>query len=286
MKSFTCWGILREVDHSPDRESDDEKILRTVAKQLNQKDNFEVKVFSPDEITGKTVPFPDLIFYMCEKEAILDLLEEWEARGVILVNTPKAVRNSFRKNTFELLSKTEYFPSSTFITTDTKCEPPYENGVWVKRGDYHAIIREDVLFAKDKEAFLKTLERFKNRNIKSVLLQEHVEGDLIKFYGVKDVMDTDSRWFHWFYHKDQVVKNNPLDKEILRKRCNHASELLNIEIYGGDAIIASDGNISIIDVNAWPSFALFRKEAATHITDLIKNKLTCSVSNASEHRIA
>ena len=38
-----------------------------------------------------------------------------------------------------------------------------------------------------------------------------------------------------------------------------------LDVWGGDAIVTPDGEIFVIDVNAWPSFALFRDEAADHI---------------------
>jgi len=36
-------------------------------------------------------------------------------------------------------------------------------------------------------------------------------------------------------------------------------------VYGGDAIVTPAGEIVLLDVNAWPSFALYREEAAQRI---------------------
>jgi hypothetical protein len=33
-------------------------------------------------------------------------------------------------------------------------------------------------------------------------------------------------------------------------------------VYGGDAIATRDGALVLLDLNAWPSFALYRDEAA------------------------
>ena len=43
------------------------------------------------------------------------------------------------------------------------------------------------------------------------------------------------------------------------------AQALELEVWGGDAIVTPAGEIFVIDVNAWPSFALFRDEAADHI---------------------
>jgi hypothetical protein len=44
-----------------------------------------------------------------------------------------------------------------------------------------------------------------------------------------------------------------------------AAAALGLEIYGGDCIVTRAGEIVLIDLNAWPSFALFREEAASAI---------------------
>ena len=45
-------------------------------------------------------------------------------------------------------------------------------------------------------------------------------------------------------------------------------------MYGGDAIVSPAGAISVIDLNAWPSFALFRPVAAGHIAALLAARFT------------
>ena len=44
-----------------------------------------------------------------------------------------------------------------------------------------------------------------------------------------------------------------------------AALALGLDIYGGDAIVTATGGVVLLDVNAWPSFALFREEAAERI---------------------
>ena len=45
----------------------------------------------------------------------------------------------------------------------------------------------------------------------------------------------------------------------------HAAEALGVDVFGGDAIIGPDGSATIIDLNAWPSYARFRPAAAAAI---------------------
>jgi len=48
-----------------------------------------------------------------------------------------------------------------------------------------------------------------------------------------------------------------------------AATALGLEIYGGDAIASADGSLQLLDLNAWPSFALYRDEAAPVIASYL-----------------
>jgi D-alanine-D-alanine ligase-like ATP-grasp enzyme len=48
-----------------------------------------------------------------------------------------------------------------------------------------------------------------------------------------------------------------------------AVSALGLEVYGGDAIVTPAGEIFLIDINAWPSFALYREEASLQIARLL-----------------
>jgi hypothetical protein len=46
-----------------------------------------------------------------------------------------------------------------------------------------------------------------------------------------------------------------------------------VEVYGGDAI-ATPGGLVLLDLNAWPSFALYRDEAAPAIAAHLARRFT------------
>jgi D-alanine-D-alanine ligase-like ATP-grasp enzyme len=48
---------------------------------------------------------------------------------------------------------------------------------------------------------------------------------------------------------------------------------LNLDIFGGDAIITPEGRIYLIDINSWPSFARVRTEAAVQIAWQLRARL-------------
>ncbi len=99
------------------------------------------------------------------------------------------------------------------------------------------------------------------------MIQPHIEGDLVKFYGVGPGGGPDGEppWFRWFYHKGQRVAGHPFDPRRLAQLVRRAAAALGLEVYGGDAIATPAGDLVLLDLNAWPSFALYREEAAAAI---------------------
>ena len=158
------------------------------------------------------------------------------------------------------------------------------NNCWIKRGDFHAMHKEDVSYVRHAEEAQEVLQEYFYRGIRRAVINRHLVGDLIKFYGMRG-----STFFYWFYPFDDghskygleaingKSKGLDFDIEQLEKICADAAEALGVDIYGGDCIISPTGEIRIIDFNDWPSFAPCRNEAAPFIAKcvlkLIKNKL-------------
>jgi hypothetical protein len=140
--------------------------------------------------------------------------------------------------------------------------------VWVKRADVHNTQDGDVTFAETPDAVRAALAALAARGIPRAVLQPHMPGDLVKFYGIGGNARSDGTpaWFRWFYHKNQTLAGHPLDPVALGRAVRRAAAALGLEIYGGDAIATPTGAV-LLDVNAWPSFALYRDEAAARIAE-------------------
>ena len=267
MSAARCWGISRELAHSPGREVDDAEILRATARRLETL-GLSVTLLTPEEALEAGDP-PPLAFLMCERLPILERLRRWEATGTRLVNSVTAVVNTYRDRMIPLLEEHGVsFPRSVLVPTGKPLSHAPALPFWVKRGDVHNTQPGDVVFAADLEAAGRALEGMAARGIERAVLQEHVAGDLIKFYGVQPAEVTGAAkptWFQWFYHRDQTVAGHPVDPDLLADTASCAARALGLEVYGGDAIATSSGRLAVIDVNAWPSFALYRETASERI---------------------
>ncbi len=290
MNDTRCWGIYRELAHSPGRETDDAEILRAVAKELEAR-GFAVELKSTDELeadpesgsgTGGD-PVPN-VFVMCERPAIVERLAAWERRGARIVNRPSGIRNTDRERTIALFARHSVpFPHSVLVDTATGPES-FRGPCWVKRGDVHATQEGDVSYAEGPDDLAERLSILAERGITRAVVQDHAPGDLIKFYGVAGLPEAEAEengaapapagpprpsWFQWFYHRDQTLHRYGFDEDALAAAASLAASALGLDVYGGDAIVSPEGALCIIDLNAWPSFALFREVASKRIAALL-----------------
>ena len=162
-----------------------------------------------------------------------------------------------------------FIPSRVVATGETPA--PGVLPVWVKRGDVHNTQEGDVVFAATAATVESALRGMAARGIARAVLQPHVEGDLIKFYGIGagGGPHREPPWFRWFYHKDQKLAGHPMDQRALARLVRRAASALGLEVFGGDAIATATGDLVLLDVNAWPSFALYRDEASAAIASYL-----------------
>jgi hypothetical protein len=269
----TAWGIYRESAHSPGRVDDDAAIMQRVGAALTER-GFAVELLEPDAADAAFAQPAANIFVMCERGDILDRLKEATQAGAIVVNTPDAIRNTYRHRMVELFARHRVpAPVSLVVATDSRKAPPAPC-MWIKRYDFHATQSDDVMYTASEDGWREALGRFATRGIPFVVAQEHVAGDLIKFYGVGRRLNApaDSGWFEWFYHRDKGMTGHAFDAARLRAVAFDAAAALGVDVFGGDAIIRPDGTPVVIDLNAWPSYARYRDRAAEAIADLLADR--------------
>lgn len=264
-----CVGVLREPAHSPGRVEDDAAIMRRVGEALAER-GFSVELVAADALTE--APSANL-FVMCERGAVLDRLAAMEKAGSIVVNSAAAIRNTYRHRMVELLARHRVpTPMSWIVAADANTPRPADCA-WIKRYDFHATQPDDVMYAASETGWREALGRFAERGIPFVIAQEHVAGDLIKFYGVRNhAAAAGANWFQWFYHRDKGMLGHPFDPARLSEVALAAAAALGLEIFGGDAVIKGNGEPMIIDLNAWPSYALYRDRAAQAIADCLTER--------------
>lgn len=266
-------GIYREPDYSPGRHlSNDARILRLVGQALVRYGaNVRLATLEEARPIRKDA---EIIFSMCQGPAGVAEMTEWKKEGRLILNDPEASRRTYRNYICAPEHQKELgFPKSETLTTDlpgTEIER-YTHfftglGGWLKRADVHATQVGDVMRINSADSLRSSLALFHARGLKQAILQEHCEGDEVKFYAVRG-----GRLFWPFYPRD--CEGHPFEENVLATMAAMAAQSIDLGIYGGDAIISPEGKITLIDLNDWPSFAPCRGAAASAIALYLKETL-------------
>ncbi len=283
MAEIKIAGIMRAGAYSPNHIGNDAAIFNLTTEQLRKR-GCEVKVYSEEQFIAGEVK-EDIIVDMCREHRSMVLLQQLEDAGALVINSGYGIENCTRERmTRILLGSNIPYPDSLIVDTDEvvkdRMVAAKMDRAWIKRGDFHAMHKEDVSYVRHPEEAQEVLQEYFLRGIKRAVINRHLVGDLIKFYGVRD-----TPFFYWFYPFDEghskygheAVNGHSRGIEFdvagLRHICQQAADVLDVIVYGGDCIVDPDGTIRIIDFNDWPSFAPCRQEAAPHIAKVIIKKI-------------
>lgn len=279
MAEITIAGIMRAGAYSPNHIGNDTAIFNAVAEHLRKRGCI-VNVYSEEQLIAGNIT-EDIIINMCREQKSIALLQQMEDAGKIVINSGYGIENCTRERMTRILMGSNIpQPQSLMVNTNEMIIDSLEQGgftqCWIKRGDFHAIHKEDVSFVRHPQEAQELLHEYFLRGIKRAVINKHIVGDLVKFYGVQG-----TPFFHWFYpydlghskygHEEINGKSQGIEFDIERMKhiCQDAADVLDVKIYGGDCIISPEGEIYIIDFNDWPSFAPCRDEAAPHIAKSI-----------------
>ena len=258
-------GLYREKQYSPGRhQSNDVLLLDQIAHRLRER-GFAVDLMPLVEANGCRSGAA-MVFSMCQGRSALENLARWEREGVKIINSPRAALNTHRDRLPALMVEADVaFPPTHLVGTKEDANLrslDLNSGIWLKRGDVHASVTADVQWVDSIARLNAGMADFARRGISIAALQEHRAGDEIKFYGVAG-----SAFFHWFYSGE--ARKYPFSFSQLETLANRAAAAAGLEIFGGDVIVSASGDLTLIDLNDWPSFAPCRERASYAIADFI-----------------
>ena len=270
---------MRAGAYSPNHIGNDAAIFNAAADQLRKR-GCEVSVYSEEQFRNSDIE-EDIVLNMCREQDSIRKLISFEEKGKLVINSGYGIENCTRERmTRMLVGNGIPYPESIIVNTNEDVRPELERAAfgacWIKRGDFHAMHKEDVSYCRHIEEAQEVLHEYFYRGIGRAVINRHLVGDLVKFYGVSG-----QSFFHWFYPFDEghskygyeAVNGRSsgfaFDVESLKSMCQRAADIMEVKIYGGDCIVSEDGTIRIIDFNDWPSFAPCRAEAAPAIAKCV-----------------
>ena len=267
--------IQRAEQFSPNSVEKDLAILEAVAERLRQK-GHEIFTVPEDDPRGQgntwgssLLVLPQCIFSMSRLPATLYWLKTFH--GIPIINSPEGVENCTR-STLE-----------TIMTQIGTPMPPKEgqDGYWLKRGDASAQTEGDVVYCKNEQELEQAKQTFASRGISDYVVSAHVEGDLVKFYGVRGA---EGFFFYCYPNENGSMKfgderrngkphHYVFDVSKLREDVFRVADVTSADFFGGDVIVRPDGSYVMIDFNDWPSYSICREEAAEAIASRFAERM-------------
>ena len=263
MHTYIIAGIRRDPRFSPHHEANDEAIFRLTAEALRAR-GCTVREYAEADLWADAVS-ADAVFGMARDPRSIRCLQRMEDGGLPVINSGYAIARCGREPMTRLLTEANFpHPRSLILPTADDPVPALASAAidacWVKRADGHVVGAGDVTFAASREATREVFRRLSDGGIRTAVVNEHLTGDLVKFYGVAG---TD--FFYAFY--PTATRHGKLGLEQVNHR---AATVLGLRVYGGDCIVSdTDGLVRLIDFNDWPSFAPCREAAAPFIASCI-----------------
>lgn len=281
--SWQALGIYRENPFSPGKVAADRAIMDAVLAHLR---SMGARTVALEADTFVSAPLPDaqLVLAMCQGAEALQRLAATEEAGALVINSALSIRNCYRDLLGMGLTNARIpTPEGAVIVTTAPLafkslrSLDLSRPLYVKRGDLHALTDEDVEQVNGLPALETALKRFAGRGIHKAYVQQAVEGEVVKFYGVGSGAE---------YFSAVVPEHIQLREELRRDLLNAAAAAagaLGLEVWGGDAVVA-DTSFSIVDFNDWPSFERVRDAAALSIARRCMARMTRQAATPQSRR--
>lgn len=273
-------GISRAPQFSPNSQNRDAAIFAALTSRLERK-GYAVDIISEDLVTVVDLADYDLVFSMARGRDVLTILSQAEQSGLPIINSSTQLLQLSRGELIQLLQQHNLPLPQTQICQLNQAQAAPHNiafPFWLKRIDACAQQKGDVCLIKNETEYADAITRFGQNDITSYVIEQHIEGDLVKFYGVEG-----TPFFHVSYPTESAYGFSKFGLEqangkpqhfsfnqlALKQTADTAAQLSGMTVYGGDAIITTTGQFFIIDFNDWPSFSTCRRDAAKAIAQRI-----------------
>ena len=268
MKPATLLGLYREQVYSPGKIDDDAAILDATLDELSAMGYGIARLHA--EALDRTTSRPEFVLTMAQSPRVLGILDEWEQLGIRIVNSVSSVRNCYRKPLVRVLQGCGVLmPPSRMMALEEARETldvkPSQR-LWFKRGDVHAIQAGDVVPVASRDELARALDHYGDKNISDILVQEHVEGPVVKFYGVGE----DEYFKAYLASTGEEITGGTSQ---LAAAARIAAGAVGLGVYGGDAVLVDGDGVSLIDLNDWPSFSRCCDSAAVSIARYVAGKV-------------
>jgi hypothetical protein len=263
-------AIYRSASYSPGRHRSNDSAIMDATTDRLAANGITVERLGEGDVEAGIVPAAELYLNMCQGAAASRQLLDIEAAGIPIINRASSVLGCHRHRLIATMQQAAIpFPATALMGTAAGPHPEWSTAsdLWVKRGDVHAQEAADVVRTTGDQVGA-VLAAFHTRGVQRVAIQQHVEGPVLKFYGVGD-----GSLFHAFREDGRPVDGDTVDLRVLRAVAVRAARAVGLQVFGGDAVVPHRTAPVLVDLNDWPSFAPIRDLAADAIAAVAMSAL-------------
>ena len=237
--------LSRSAVFSPNAVHRDEAIFRAIQRQFI-KHGEEVACYSEDELTADPTLLLEadsygspIIVSMGRDVRTLRILERLETMGFRVYNSPSSLLENSRLQIDAVMDEVGLGMKTLSEAADAETTAQ-EIGfpLWIKTARTSTQTADDVQYIASKESLERAIDTFLQRGCTEWMCCEHVEGDLIKFYGV-DGKKTDLKT-----KEDTVSLRENVHKEEKQLIAHYAAGLV------------SDGDFIYLDAGTTTGYML------------------------------
>ncbi len=264
-------GILRDTQYSPNMADLDAAIFREVAALLAAR-GAVVDCIPEGEMLHAVPDGYDAVLTMARN---VENLGQFRTTLPCYNSTEGILACSRKGVVADTLARVGVPQPPYIIAGDARARDADFFPLWVKNGEGCTRHRADTTYVANAGELCVAVANLVARGVGRWLLQQHIVGDLVKFYGVEG-----TGFFHWCYPDASHSKlgQEALNGETrgyafspggLKEMADRAARALGVPIYGGGCIVDARGSVYLIDFSGWPSFYCCRQEAAQAIAERV-----------------
>ena len=159
---------MRAGAYSPNHIGNDAAIFNAAADQLRKR-GCEVSVYSEEQFRNSDIE-EDIVLNMCREQDSIRKLISLEEKDKLVINSGYGIENCTRERmTRMLVGNGIPYPESIIVNTNEDVRPELERAAfgacWIKRGDFHAMHKEDVSYCRHIEEAQEVLHEYFYRGI-------------------------------------------------------------------------------------------------------------------------
>lgn len=267
--------ISRAPRFSPNAEEKDKQLITLIKEHLHQSGCSTFALNEDDAVLLADLHRVDCVLSMARSHQAIQQLERFEAQGVPIYNSAKALlQHPTRESRLKRLKKAN-IPVPAYRSFEKDGNQRFKYPVWVKASRLDTPGRHVKQIENRKELY-SFIASPQAARIAYFSVERHIVGQQMKFYAIPS-MD-----FYRIYVAPQTNENIAPDcndwEEIdhlnsanaqLFQYVKDASRAFNLHFLGGDAIIDDKGVPHFFDINDFPSFSPCAQLAAKTISDFL-----------------